>query len=408
MARKLRRLSCRIARRSRDRQGASIVYIGIAMFVIAGIVSMGVDIGWIRVARSQLQTAADSSALAGALSLPDADADAARAKAISFAQHSSNEFAGTQVSMQTGDVELGMYWPPNTTFYLVGQTLPDGYKVEESDSNAMRTTGRRTSARSNALPLFFARIFGRTQIDVTATATAYVYDGPTSDGFGIVGINSVGSNGNGATIDSYLPPNYNTRRENAKCASNGDINMGNGDIYGDARPGVNKHLFQGPNSLVTGYTAPLTQPLVFPPAVAPGGATPLGNFSGSTLAPGTYTATKIDLPKDFTVTGTTGNVSIYLNGNLKTSGNTNGNSTGTASRLRIYVIGDHTIDIKGNSDIRMWLYAPDSTYDMNGGTNFWGSIVGKSVKFIGTSNIHYDESSGGSGADDPFKVLLLK
>lgn len=408
MAAKLRRLSRRSNLRVSDRRASSIVYIVVAMFAITGIVSMGVDIGWIRTARSQLQTAADASALAGALSLPDADATAAKNKAISFAHNSSYDFAGSQVSMQTGDVQIGLYWPPTKTFYLVGQSLPDGYTVQENDSNAMRVTGNRTAARSNALPLFFARIFGRQQIDVTGTATAYARGGPTSDGFGIVGINSIGSNGNGASIDSYVPPNYTPLRQNAKCASNGNIDLGNGDVYGDARPGVNKHLYQGPNSIVTGYTAPLTEPLVYPPAVAPGGATALGNFSGSSLAPGTYTATKINLPRNFTVTGTTGNVSIYLNGNLDTAGNTNANSTGTASRFRVYVIGNHSVNIQGNSDVRMWLYAPECTFDMNGGTNFWGSMVGKTVSFKGNSNIHYDESSGGPGQDNPFNVVLIK
>src|SRR4051794_2637202 len=191
MAVKLRRLSSRPLRRSRDRQGASIVYIGIMMFVICGFVSMGVDIGWIRVARNQMQTAADSATLAGALSLPDADSAAAKTKAIEFAHESSNDFAGSQVSMQTGDIMLGLYWPPTKTFYpLVGQPspLPDGYVVQESDCNAMRVLGNRTAARGNSLPLFFARIFGRTQIDVTATATAYVRGGPTGGSYGIVGL----------------------------------------------------------------------------------------------------------------------------------------------------------------------------------------------------------------------------
>jgi Flp pilus assembly protein TadG len=109
MAAKLRRLSRRPRRRSRDRQGASIVYIGIMMFVICGFVSMGVDIGWIRVARNQMQTAADSAALAGALSLPDSDTAAAKTEAINFAHEGSNDFAGSQVSMQTGDIDLGLY-----------------------------------------------------------------------------------------------------------------------------------------------------------------------------------------------------------------------------------------------------------------------------------------------------------
>ena len=410
MAAKLRRLSSRyLSKQIRiRRRGASIIYIVVAMFVITGIVSFGVDVGWVRVARNQVQTAANASALAGALSLPDADSAAAKSEAISIATNSTYNMASTSVSMQTGDIDLGMYWPPTQTFYTVGTSLPDGYTVKESDSNAMRVKGYRTTARSNPLPLFFARIFGKQNIDVNATATAYVRGGPTGDGFGIIGLNSIGSNGNGAIVDSYLPPNYNVVRHNAKCASNGSITLGNGDVYGDCRPGINQHLYQGPNSIVTGWTAPLTEPLVFPPPVAPGGAVALGNFSGSTLAPGTYTATRLDLPKNFTITGSSGVVSIYLSGNLDTAGNTNANSTGDASRFRIYVIGNRNLTVQGNSDVRMWLYAPQSNYRMNGGTNFWGSIIVQELSFIGTSNIHYDESFGGSGDDDAFTAVLIK
>jgi hypothetical protein len=72
------------------------------------------------------------------------------------------------------------------------------------------------------------------------------------------------------------------------------------------------------------------------------------------------------------------------------------------------VIGNRNLDIRGNSDVRMWLYAPQSTYRMNGGTNFWGSIITQELSFIGTSNVHYDESFGGSSGDDPFTAVLIK
>jgi Flp pilus assembly protein TadG len=402
-------LSRRTQRRSLDRRGASLIYIGIAMFAITGIVSMGVDIGWIRVARSQLQTAADASALAGALSLPDADATAAKNKAISFAQDSSYDFAGSQVSMQSGDITLGLYWTPDKTFYAVGETIPgqgnSDYVVQENDSNAMRVIGNRTAARSNPLPLFFARIFGRTQIDVTATATAYVRGGPTGTSYGIVGLSGIDSNGNNASIDSYLPPNITPLRANAKVASNGDIDLGNGDIYGDARPGIGHHVFGRPNSVVTGYTAPLTETLVFPPASAPGGAIPLGNFSESTLAAGIYTATKFDPLDGFIVTG--GVAEVYVTGDVTLSGNININA-GLASNLRIYVIGNHQIKTNGISTIRCWLYAPTSTMRMVGTTDFYGAIVAESINFLGTGMIHYDESHSGGSEEDAFTVVLIK
>jgi hypothetical protein len=45
---------------------------------------------------------------------------------------------------------------------------------------------------------------------------------------------------------------------------------------------------------------------------------------------------------------------------------------------------------------------------MRGTTNFWGAIIAKSIDFGGTGAIHYDESHGGGGSDDPFNVVLIK
>jgi len=313
--------------------------------------------------------------------------------------------------MQTSDIDLGLYWPPTKTFYKVGDIIPAGggepaYQVEESDSNAMRVTGYRVATRSNALPLFFARIFGRTQIDVTATATAYVRAGPTGGEFGIVGLTGIDSNGTHARIDSYVPPNVTVFRENARVASNDDIDLGNGDVYGDARPGVNKHMFQGPTSIVTGYTAPLTEPLVYPPVTVPGGAIPLGNFSGSTLAAGNYTANKFEPADNFTVTG--GVVSVYVSGDIKLTGNQNVNNSGLASNFRIYGVGNPKIDTVGVSSIRCWIYSPDSVMVMKGTTDFFGAIVAKSIAFQGNGAIHYDESHGGGTGETPFNVVLIK
>src|SRR5438876_4876702 len=53
------------------RRAFSIVYVGVVLFAMLAVVSLAVDMGRLRVARVQLQTAADASALAGAQQVPN-------------------------------------------------------------------------------------------------------------------------------------------------------------------------------------------------------------------------------------------------------------------------------------------------------------------------------------------------
>src|SRR5690242_19000059 len=54
----------------RDRRGISLVLVGFALVVLVGFVSLAVDIGRLRLANAELQTAADAAARAGAFALP--------------------------------------------------------------------------------------------------------------------------------------------------------------------------------------------------------------------------------------------------------------------------------------------------------------------------------------------------
>jgi len=54
----------------------------------------------------------------------------------------------------------------------------------------------------------------------------------------------------------------------------------------------------------------------------------------------------------------------------------------------------------------MHLYAPQSTVKIHGTPGYYGTIVGKTLQFIGTSNIHYDESVNPNAA--PFVTVLVE
>ncbi|MGH7176446.1 MAG: pilus assembly protein TadG-related protein, partial [Tepidisphaeraceae bacterium] len=264
----------------RDRvRGMSSIYLLFAMtFALIGLVSFGVDLGRVRTNKAQLQTASDGAAHAGVWSIPKLDFDDARARAIAVAD--ANNCDGDPVELRDADIEFGKFRRANRTFYPVGAVDWQGNTVVIEASNAMRVTGLRTVARGNPINLTFSRIIGRPDFDLIAPATCYIFGGPTR--FGIVGIDYVRANGNTIRVDSYLPSlgtyESQTPRENGDVASNGDIDLGNGDVYGDVRPGVDGEISQGPNSEITGWQAPLDTPLNYPPATIPPGCINLGNY----------------------------------------------------------------------------------------------------------------------------------
>src|SRR5206468_3980081 len=127
------------------------------------------------------------------------------------------------------DLEFGIWNPTNRTFTVLtddGKTVND----ERRKANAVHVTGRRITERNNPVPLIFAPVLGVFSSDIERQAIAYITGGP--DKFGFIGLNWVRGTGNTTYIDSVLPPST-AHRTNGWVASNGDIDLGNSDIYGD-------------------------------------------------------------------------------------------------------------------------------------------------------------------------------
>lgn len=120
------------------------------------IISLSVDIGRAKLAKSELQYAVDAAARYGAGGVYDGT-HATRA----IAAAAENRVDGTALTLQAADVELG-YW----------NTSAKTFTVTSTNANAIRVTGKRTTARGNAIELYFTRYFGRMSVDVTATSIA--------------------------------------------------------------------------------------------------------------------------------------------------------------------------------------------------------------------------------------------
>lgn len=146
----------------------------VLMVVLLGFVAMTVDVGFIELTRTQLQSAADASALSGAMELSGIDdpalvrANARNAIVQAAAMHRAGDKASVTID-PVADVTFGK---------LVWNGLSQTYKIQWGEDQtpynvvkvrAMRTTG---GSGDNRLPLFFAPAIGSQKADVGAEAIA--------------------------------------------------------------------------------------------------------------------------------------------------------------------------------------------------------------------------------------------
>lgn len=132
-----------------DTAGAGIALVALAMVALLSAVALSVDVGMIVTARTEAAAVADAAAMAGAgVLVATGDSADAHDFAASFGS-SNNTVRGEHVPVLNGDV----------------QVIPDEWTV--------KVNVRRTRARENAVPTFFARIFGVDEVDITAHAAAW-------------------------------------------------------------------------------------------------------------------------------------------------------------------------------------------------------------------------------------------
>jgi Flp pilus assembly protein TadG len=138
---------------SRQRRGIIVVLTAFLLVVLMAMIAFSVDVGYMSVVRTEIQTAADSAALAGAGELPNGTA-AAQAEALEFL--GKNRVGKKKLKASNADIEFGMWNSATRTF-----------TVNNSSPNSIRVT-----ATSNNQPLFFGSVLGQTKFNTQAQATA--------------------------------------------------------------------------------------------------------------------------------------------------------------------------------------------------------------------------------------------
>jgi Flp pilus assembly protein TadG len=171
----------RLPSRRRTRRGSVLILTALLLVFMVGIVAMAVDLGYLAVARSELQRTADAAAMAACWDLIDqgplgtpvnltAEIQTARQTAAAYAAlnpvcNSAPVLSTSESNSPDGDVVIGQLVDPSVPGAPMVFSNPNLY-------NAVQVTVRRTSSSNGEVPLFFARVFGQQSKAVTATATA--------------------------------------------------------------------------------------------------------------------------------------------------------------------------------------------------------------------------------------------
>jgi hypothetical protein len=148
---------------SRRERGAVLVHVAVALVGLVGFSALSIDYGVFWMSRRQAQNSADAGALAGAIALAFDNPD----DKTPTGPAAQNAFAATQANTVFGiapDVDPAI----DITF--------DPCSDDGSDA-CIQVRVFRTAARGNALPTFFARVFGVDEQDIHAYAEAKVVSG---------------------------------------------------------------------------------------------------------------------------------------------------------------------------------------------------------------------------------------
>ena len=140
----------------RDERGMTLAFIALGLTALLAASTLAIDVGMFMTARSQAQNAADAGALAGAtaLAFDDYNDRSVGGPAVQSALQTATE---NPVMGQAVDVA-----PSDVTF-------PNG---PSGIANRVRVNVYRTTARNNPVSTLIGSMFGVTEVDIAATATA--------------------------------------------------------------------------------------------------------------------------------------------------------------------------------------------------------------------------------------------
>lgn len=142
----------------RDERGMSFVFVGMGFASFLAATTLAIDVGMMMTARNQAQNAADAGALAGAVGLVY-NSYTDRSAGGPAVRGAINAAQGNQVMREVVSVE-----PSDVTFQ----------NDESGQPNRVRVQVYRNAQRGNPLSMLMGQMFGVSNANVTAAATAEV------------------------------------------------------------------------------------------------------------------------------------------------------------------------------------------------------------------------------------------
>jgi hypothetical protein len=182
-------------RRLGHRKGNIVVLSAFLMVVLVGLLAFALDVGYIYVARSQLQRTADAAAMAGAWEL--LDADAVSGSASESLSTNARSQAGHYASLNGVLTSAPALAEQDVTVGYIANPLVPGWTLQTAgvnSLNAVRVSVRRHEDQNGEVPLFFARVLGQDRVALQADATAALivniggFQTPGGDGNDNIGI----------------------------------------------------------------------------------------------------------------------------------------------------------------------------------------------------------------------------
>lgn len=168
---------CRRTSPDRHRRGNILVLTVVLMVAMMAVLALSIDLGYLYVARNQLQRTADSAAIAAAWELIEDEVTPAGAAASLETEEKARSVASKFAALNTvlagaptlaeEDVTIGYL---NDFAEVDLPVNDDGWQA----ANAVRVRVRRTGDRNGEAPLFFARVLGLDSTALQAEATAAI------------------------------------------------------------------------------------------------------------------------------------------------------------------------------------------------------------------------------------------
>lgn len=139
-----------------ETDGAIGIIVALSLVVLAGFSAFAVDLGYLHMKKSELQTAADNAVLAGAVALLSDRGDEVAIRNVVLDYARSNLSALDKPAAAVGNDDVAL---------MTTGTLG-------TDPDTVEVTIRRTRDRSNPVSLFFGRILGTDDAELIVTARA--------------------------------------------------------------------------------------------------------------------------------------------------------------------------------------------------------------------------------------------